>query len=85
MNLFVLGLWHNITLDQLYALFNEYADVDKAKLIQDTTDTGKPKIYGVIEISDEQEATNAIRELDGKNVNGRILSVKKVRTKSPKK
>ncbi len=80
MNLFVSGLCHNISVDQLYALFDDYANVKNVKIIQDVRDT-KPKIYGLIEIPDDQEAKNAIRELDGRSVSGRIISVKRARTK----
>jgi RNA recognition motif-containing protein len=58
----------------LEQLFGAFGKVDKADVIQDRT-TGKSKGFGFVEMSSDQEAQAAIAGLNGKQHDGRALTV----------
>jgi len=62
----------------LEQLFQEYGEVASVKIIKDKY-TGKAKGFGFIEMPDDSEATTAIEELNGREVNGRQMKVNQAR------
>jgi RNA recognition motif-containing protein len=48
--------------------------VEEVKLITDR-DTGRPRGFGFVEMSNSEQADNAIRELNGYEMEGRQLNV----------
>jgi len=58
----------------LETLFAEYGTVESSKVITDR-DTGRSKGFGFVEMSTEDEAQNAIQQLDGTAIDGRNLKV----------
>lgn len=78
MNIFVAKLNFRTTDDQLRQLFEEYGEVDSAKVILDR-DTGRSKGFGFVEMSDDDAAYNAINELNETEFDGRTIVVKKAR------
>jgi RNA recognition motif-containing protein len=52
--------------------------VQEVKLITDR-DTGRPRGFGFVEMSTNEEADSAIRELDGYSLEGRPLKVNEAR------
>ena len=80
MNIYVGNLSYNTTEDELRALFAEFGSVDSAKLIMDR-DSGQSKGFGFIEMSDNSGGQQAIEGLNGRDINGRALTVNKAKPK----
>lgn len=80
MKLYVGGLAYSVTEQELEKLFAQYGKVISAIVIKDR-DTGQSKGFGFVEMDDLKEAQNAIKELNGKEVEGRALAVNQARPK----
>ena len=80
MNIYVGNLSYNTTEDELRQLFAEFGDVDSAKLIMDR-DSGQSKGFGFVEMSDNSGGQQAIEGLNGRDINGRALTVNKAKPK----
>ena len=78
MNIYVGNLSYNTTEDELRTLFAEFGSVDSAKLIMDR-DSGQSKGFGFIEMSDNSGGQQAIEGLNGRDINGRVLTVNKAK------
>ncbi|MCL4105907.1 UNVERIFIED_CONTAM: hypothetical protein GTU68_012545 [Idotea baltica] len=78
MNIFVGQLAYVVTSDDLQAIFEEYGSVDSAKVILDR-ETGRSRGFGFVEMSNEEEANEAIEQLNGAELEGRTLTVNKAR------
>lgn len=76
--LFVGSLPYSMTDEQLGELFKELGTVESAKVIMNR-DTGQSKGFGFVEMSSEAEAEAAVKELNGKEVDGRRLTVNEAR------
>ncbi|HET9055979.1 MAG TPA: RNA-binding protein [Chitinophagaceae bacterium] len=74
MNLYVSNLGFNVTDDGLTKLFTPYGAVSSAKVIMDKF-TQQSRGFGFVEMSDDNEANNAIKELNGIMVDGRPIKV----------
>jgi len=61
----------NMSLDEM---FKPYGSVVSAQVIMDR-DSGRSKGFGFVEMGSESEAQAAISALNGKEVNGRALTV----------
>lgn len=72
--LYVGNLSYNLGDSELQQLFTACGTVMSAKVITDR-DTGRSKGFGFVEMDSEQEATAAISTLNGKEVDGRALTV----------
>jgi RNA recognition motif-containing protein len=69
-----------VTNSDLENLFAPYGTVQSAQVIMDR-DTGRSKGFGFVEMSNSNEATAAINALNGKEVDGRKLTVNEARPK----
>ena len=78
MNIFVAKLSGNTTGDDLRQLFEAFGEVSSAKVIMDR-ETGNSKRFGFVEMEDDEAAQRAIDELDGSEVDGHQIVVKKAR------
>ncbi len=76
MNIFVAKLDYGTTSEQLEDLFRQYGDVDSVKVIFDR-ETGRSKGFGFVEMPSDDEGQDAINALDGTEVDGRNIVVKK--------
>ena len=76
--LFVGNLPHAVTDSQLRSLFEEHGAVASASLIMDR-DSGRSKGFGFVEYNDDSAAESAIRAMNGKEVDGRPLTVNEAR------
>src|ERR1051325_8659610 len=61
-------------------MFSEVGQVESAQIITDR-DTGRSKGFGFVEMSDDDAAVKAIERFNGKEVNGRALTVNEARPK----
>jgi RNA recognition motif-containing protein len=80
MNIFVGNLSFNTTEDEVRSLFEAYGQVDRVNVITDR-DTGRAKGFGFVEMSDSAAASNAISALNGRQLDGRPLTVNEARPK----
>lgn len=72
--LYVGKLAYATTEETLNNLFTGYGNVVSAQLIMDR-DSGQSKGFGFVEMENDSEAQAAIKELDGKEVDGRAIVV----------
>ena len=73
--LYVGNLPYSVTELELRDLFAGMGTITEAKIVTDR-DTGRPRGFGFVEMSTEDEARKAIDELNGRDVQGRPLAVK---------
>jgi cold-inducible RNA-binding protein len=80
MNIFVGNLSFQTTQDELHAAFAQYGNVDRVNIVTDR-DTGQPRGFAFVEMTDQNEAQTAIQQLNGAEMNGRALNVNEARPK----
>ena len=78
MNIYVGNLPFETTEDSLQVAFTEYGSVDTARVITDRM-TGRSRGFGFVEMPNNDEAEAAIKALNGKDFNGRALTVNEAR------
>jgi RNA recognition motif-containing protein len=61
-------------------MFESYGAVERVNLITDR-DTGQPRGFGFVEMSNNAEADRAIAELNGRDLDGRAINVNEARPK----
>lgn len=76
--LYVGNLSYDVTSSSLEELFTPFGTVRSAQVIQDR-DTGRSKGFGFVEMSDDNAARTAIKELHEKEHGGRALTVNEAR------
>ncbi len=74
MNIYVGNLPFNLGEEDLRKIFEEYGEVASAKIITDKF-TGRGKGFGFVEMESDDEANNAIEELNNAEVGGRNIKV----------
>lgn len=72
--LFVGGISFDSTEDSLKELFGKAGTVESATIITDNM-SGRSKGFGFVEMSSPEEAQKAIDELNGKELDGRTITV----------
>lgn len=77
-NLFIGNLPYSAGDDELKEFFSQAGTVASAKVITDR-ESGRSKGFGFVEMSSEEEAAEAIKTLDGKELDGRPISVSEAR------
>lgn len=80
MKLYVGNLSYSMDNGQLEDLFSKYGQVRSAEVIQDR-DTGRSKGFGFVEMNDDNAAREAIEGLNGRDQEGRPLTVNEARPK----
>jgi len=76
--LYVGGLSYDTTEDGLKDAFAKAGTVDSAVIITDKM-SGRSKGFGFVEMSSDEEATKAIEMWNGKELDGRTLTVNEAR------
>jgi RNA recognition motif-containing protein len=79
--LYVGNLNYGVSDSTLQQMFEPYGTVQSAQVIMDR-DTGRSKGFGFVEMGSDQEAQAAIAALNGKEVEGRPLTVNEARPKT---
>ena len=82
MKLYVGNLSFSTSEAQLRDLFAQHGTVTSASLVMDR-DTGRPRGFGFVEM-DDAGAQAAIAALNGKNIDGRNLTVNEARPQEPR-
>jgi len=80
-SIFVGNLSFSVTEAVLRSLFEAYGAVERVAVVTDR-DTGQPKGFGFVDMSDDAAAAKAITALNGKDVEGRTLNVNEARPKT---
>ena len=80
-NIFVGNLSFGTTEDALRALFEAYGVVERVNIVTDR-DTGQPRGFGFVEMTNDAEGEKAIAALNGRELGGRDLNVNEARPKS---
>jgi cold-inducible RNA-binding protein len=80
-NIFVGNLSFGATEDALRSMFEQYGTVDRVSIVTDR-DTGRAKGFGFVEMSGDAEGDRAISSLNGKDLDGRNLTVNEARPKA---
>ena len=81
MNIYVGNLAYSLQDDELQEIFAEYGAVVSAKIIIDKM-TNKSKGFGFVEMSNDDEAKNAIEHLNQAELEGRTLIVNEARERT---
>ena len=76
--LYVGGLSYDTTEETLKSTFAEVGTVETAVIIKDR-DSGRSKGFGFVEMSTEEEAQKAIEMFNGKELDGRSVTVNEAR------
>ncbi len=76
MNIFVAKLSFSTDSEGVRAAFEQFGTVDSASVIMDR-ETGRSKGFAFVEMGDDGEATAAIDALDGTDLDGKTIVVKK--------
>jgi RNA recognition motif-containing protein len=78
--MYVSNLGFHTTDDDLRKLFEPFGQVSSAKVIMDR-ETGRSRGFGFVEMASSTEAEQAMGKLNGKDVEGRSISVSVAREK----
>ena len=76
MNIFVAKLDFQTTSEDLQSLFEQFGEVESAKVIFDR-ETGRSRGFAFVEMPSDDEGNEAINSLNGTSVDGRVIVVKK--------
>ncbi len=77
-NIYVGNLDFNVGGEELEKMFSEFGEVVSTNVISDR-DTGRSRGFGFVEMADSDAATKAIEALNGKDVDGRAMTVNEAR------
>src|ERR1017187_8411529 len=80
-NIFVGNLSFGATEDSLRSLFAAYGTVERASVVTDR-DTGQPRGFGFVEMTNDAEGDKAIAALNGTDFDGRTLNINEARPKA---
>jgi cold-inducible RNA-binding protein len=81
MNIFIGNLNYKVREGDLEQVFKQFGDVSSARVITDR-ETGRSKGFGFVEMADDSEAQEAIKELNGKDLGGRAMVVNEAKPRN---
>jgi cold-inducible RNA-binding protein len=82
--LFVGNLAFNTTEESLRSVFAETGlNTTEIKIVTER-DTGRPRGFAFVEMADQASATKAIDEFNGRELDGRELTVNEARERTPR-
>jgi len=76
--LYVGNLSFNTSNEDLQELFGQAGTVESVNIVEDR-DTGRSRGFGFVEMSSKEEGQTAIEQLNGKEIDGRALTVNEAR------
>lgn len=83
MNIFISNINYNTVDSELKALFENYGEVESAKIITDR-ETGRSRGFGFVEMPNNDEALKAIEALNQREFKEKVLNVSEARPKEPR-
>ena len=81
--LYVGGLSYNTTKETLQEVFSQAGTVESATIITDKI-SGRSKGFGFVEMASDPEAQKAIELFNGKDLDGRNVTVNEARPQEPR-
>ncbi len=82
--LYVGNLSYNVTEPELRDVFSEGGkNVVEVKVVMDR-ETGRPRGFAFVEMGSDDEASQAIQNLTGREIQGRAISVSEARERAPR-
>lgn len=84
MSIYVGNLPYTVSQEDLSEAFSEYGTVRRVQMPVDR-ETGKPRGFGFVEMSSDEEEDKAIEALDGAEWMGRDLKVNKAKPREERK
>ncbi len=82
-NIYVGNLAFAATDDDLRSAFEQFGDVSSVNIIMDR-ETGRSRGFAFVEMSNSDQANEAIENLDGKDIAGRNVRVNEARPREPR-
>lgn len=82
--LYVGNLPYSMNDQKLNEVFSAYGEVVSAKVITDY-ESGRSKGFGFVEMANDGDASTAIQQLDGKELDGRNVRVNEARPKEDRR
>ncbi len=79
--IYVGNLSFSVTEASLRSAFEKHGSVESVKIVTDR-DTGQPRGFGFVEMTDDAEAQKAISAVNGRDLEGRTLTVNEARPKA---
>jgi len=80
-NIFVGNLSFQTTSEELNSTFSQYGPVERVNIVTDR-DSGQPRGFAFVEMSERRDAEAAISALNGAELNGRAMNVNEARPKN---
>lgn len=80
-NIFVGNLSFQTTEQDIRSLFETHGSVDRVSIVTDR-DSGQPRGFGFVEMTNDAEGDRAIVAINGQDVGGRALNVNEAKPKS---
>jgi RNA recognition motif-containing protein len=80
-NIFVGNLSFQTSQADLEAAFTPYGAVERVNIVTDR-DSGQPRGFAFVEMTEKRDAETAISQLNGAELNGRALNVNEARPKT---
>jgi len=81
MKLYVGNLSYNTTQDTLTTEFGAHGQVEEVAVITDR-ETGRPRGFAFVTMANDQEARAAIEGVNGREIDGRTVTVNEARPKT---
>ena len=81
--LYVGNLPYNVNDEELKEMFAPFGDVASAQVISDKF-SGRSKGFGFVEMSEDDAASKAKEEMNGKDIGGRPLKVDEAQERKPR-
>lgn len=82
--IYIGNLSFNTTEEKLSEVFSNFGEVTSAELIKDKV-SGSSKGFGFIQMTDDDAAFKAIKELNGKDLDGRRVRISIAEDKGPRR
>lgn len=79
-NIYVGNLSFQTSREDLTAAFSQYGNVERVNIVTDR-DSGQPRGFAFIEMTERRDAETAISVLNGTDLNGRAINVNEARPK----
>jgi cold-inducible RNA-binding protein len=80
-NIFVGNLSFQTSQEQLNSVFAQYGNVERVNIVTDR-DSGQPRGFAFVEMTERRDAESAIAQLNGSELNGRAMNVNEARPKT---
>ena len=81
MNIYVGNLSYNVKDEELRTIFGEFGEVSSARVMTDRF-SGEPRGFGFVEMPSKSDAIKAIEGVNGREVDGRALTVNEARPRT---